>query len=672
MRHARQRMSSSMRGHQENSKHGGGKHALQDRHFRFRIFFGNLSGQGSMNHLRFASGAILRLGHRHAVHPIKTGLGVMASPDVCAAQGMQPIVFEPFPWVRNRHPARLHRPARRRHRPRPWRAVRRMEAVQTRWLPVAFPCYPYRESFSDMGMQVFSGGRKIRFGHCTLDDGRGVLLAPNGTETLLRPKTLELLRLFLRNPGRVVGRSEILDAVWPGLFVSDDSITQCVVELRRAMGDVGTALLRTVPRRGYLLQAPVMVEEDQPISALALLPPVQDDIPSIAVLPFRKFQQDPENAYFADGIVEGIVHVLSGLERLRVISRGSALALADRTVDPREIGRELGVRYVLYGGVQRAGDRLRISTELSESETGNIIRTDRHDGDMSDLFALQDRIAEQAVVTITPTVREHELQRALRKPPANLTAYDLVLRALDRFHRLDRESFEQAREIFQQALIADPNSALAYGYLSWWHALRLAQGWSSDIEFDRAAAASAGLEAIKRDPNDALAIAAHGYELGYGQRDFAAAEIHLNRAVVISPSCALAWCFGAAIRCWTDRGPEAVEWGERAIRLAPYDNFTFLYEHILSQAFYTSGNLDAAISWGQRSAVANPRHAPNLRTIVASLVGAGRAHETPTLVQRIMEIEPNMSLAAFLRRTPLQGALRDQFVHRLRLAGLPE
>ena len=98
-------------------------------------------------------------------------------------------------------------------------------------------------------MQVISGGRKIRFGHCTLDDGRGVLLAPNGTETLLRPKTLELLRLFLRNPGRVVGRSEILDAVWPGLFVSDDSITQCVVELRRAMGEVGTALLRTVPGR---------------------------------------------------------------------------------------------------------------------------------------------------------------------------------------------------------------------------------------------------------------------------------------------------------------------------------------------------------------------------------------------------------------------------------------
>ena len=507
MRRARQRMSASMRGHQENSTHGGGKHALQDRYFRFRIFFGSLSGQGSMNHLRFASGAILRLGHRHAVHPIKTGLGVMASPNVCAAQGMQPIVFEPFSWVRNRRHARLHRPAGRRHRPRPWRAARRMEAVQPGWLPVAFPCYPYRELFSDMGMQVFSGGRKIRFGHCTLDDGRGVLLAPNGTETLLRPKTLELLRLFLRNPGRVVGRSEILDAVWPGLFVSDDSITQCVVELRRAMGDVGTALLRTVPRRGYLLQAPVMVEEDQPVSALALLPPVQDDIPSIAVLPFRKFQPDPENAYFADGIVEGIVHVLSGLERLRVISRGSALALAERTVDPREIGRELGVRYVLYGGVQRAGERLRISTELSESETGNIIRTDRHDGVMSDLFALQDRIAEQAVVTITPTVREPELQRALRKPPANLTAYDLVLQGLDKLRLLDEENFSRARGLFERALTVDPEYSLAYTYKAWWHTLRIAQGWAVDLDEEIEAASKAADASFRFDQSNALAMA---------------------------------------------------------------------------------------------------------------------------------------------------------------------
>ena len=665
-------MSTRVLAGQQNPTRNRGGRALRDPHLRFRMFFGSFSGHGAANRLSFLSGATLRLGHRHAVHPIKTGREVMASPDVRTALDVQPIVFEAISSVRDSHHGRLRRPAGRRLMPRPGRAVRRMACYQPGWLPVAFPCYPYRESFSDVGMQVISGGRKIRFGHCTLDDGRGVLLAPNGTETLLRPKTLELLRLFLRNPGRVVGRSEILDAVWPGLFVSDDSITQCVVELRRAMGEVGTALLRTVPRRGYLLQAPVMVEEDQPVSALALLPPVQDDIPSIAVLPFRKFQQDPENAYFADGIVEGIVHVLSGLDRLRVISRGSALALAERTVVPREIGRELGVRYVLYGGVQRAGDRLRISTELSESETGNIIRTDQHDGDMSDLFALQDRIAEQAVATITPTVREHELQRALRKPPANLTAYDLVLRALDRFHRLDRESFDQTYSFLQQAISADPSSAIAHGYLAWWHGMRIAQGWSPDIEGDNAAATCAGLAGVTLDANDPVALAARGYSLGYVLRDFIGAEECLNRAINVSPSCALAWGFGAGIRCWTERGMEAVQWGERAIRLAPYDTFAFLFEHLLSQAHYTVGNYDEAISWGQRSAVANPRHTPNLRTLTASLVAAGRNSESVALVDRLMQLEPNMSLEAFARRTPLQGKLRDQFIHQLKTAGVPD
>ena len=271
---------------------------------------------------------------------------------------------------------------------------------------------------------------RIRFGCCVLDEGRGALCTADGIETVLRPKTLELLRLMLRNPGRVVSRNEILDAVWPGLFVTDDSITQCVVEIRKAMGAGGAELLRTVPRRGYLLQAEVAKEAASGRALPALSAALPEDRPTIAVLPFRKDRGDAQEDYFADGIIEGIVHVLSGLDRISVISRGSALTLAESTVDPREIGERLGVRYVLYGGVRRAGDRLRISTELSETETGQIIRTDRYDGDVSDIFALQDRIAEQVVAIVAPEVRERELTRALRKPPASLTAYDLVLRAL--------------------------------------------------------------------------------------------------------------------------------------------------------------------------------------------------------------------------------------------------
>jgi TolB-like protein len=508
---------------------------------------------------------------------------------------------------------------------------------------------------------------RIRFGACVLDEGRGVLCAPDGAESVLRPKTLELLRLLLRNPGRIVGRQEILDSVWPNLFVTDDSITQCVVEIRKAMGGGGAEMLKTVPRRGYLLQAEVE-SETPPEPARSLLP---EDRPSIAVLPFRKDGADPQEAYFADGVVEGIVHVLSGLERIVVISRGSALAVAETTVDPREVGRKLGVRYVLYGGVRRMGEKLRITTELSEAETGAVLRSDRYDGETADLFALQDRIAAQAVTTIAPQVREREVARALRKPPASLTAYDLMLRALDRFHRLDRGSFEDAFALFGQAVAADPLFGPAHSHLAWWHVLRLAQGWSPDPLADVAAAERAATAAIACDASDALALAAQGYAMGYVRHSFEEARALLDRAVALSPSCAIAWTFGAALRCWLDEGPEAVAWAERAVNLAPQDVFTFLFQHILSQAHHTAGRYADSVLWARRSATLNPRHTATWRTMLASLVGLGRIEDAAEPRRRVLELEPGFSIAALAARTPLQGAVRERFTEQLRRGGLP-
>lgn len=520
-------------------------------------------------------------------------------------------------------------------------------------------------------MDIKATSKRIRFGHCTLDEGRGVLTSPDGAETILRPKTFELLKLLLGNPGRVVARNEILDAVWPGLFVTDDSITQCVVELRRAMGQAGAPLLRTMPRRGYLLEAEVIIEAPMaPVAAL--LSPRADDRPSIAVLPFRKDAANPDEAYFADGIIEGIVHVLSGLERILVISRGSALAVAEATSDPREVGRRLGVRYVLQGGVRRAGEKLRIATELSDAETGAIIRTDRYDGETADIFALQDRIAERVVTTIAPEVREREIARALRKPPASLSAYDLVLRALDEMRRMDRAAMERSRALLEQAVAADPAQGLAYSYLGWWHVFWLAQGWARDVAAEAAAATRAATAALDHDRNDGVALAVHGLIVSYVERDFEQARVLLDQAVAASPSCALAWSIGAGLRCWLDEGAAAMIWAERAVRLAPIDPFAFLYEHILSQAYYTAGHWEQAITWGRASAASNPKHSPTWRTLAASLVAAGRGAEAAGPVRRVLSLEPAFSLAAVAARTPLRPPMRDVFIGRLRIAGLPD
>lgn len=595
------------------------------------------------------------------LQPTQTGLEVMASSDVSPARQVQTVVFAPQPRGR-----------RSRHAPRQMRATRQSASAKRLYLPVNFPCYPAFGIISDVGMQVVSGGRKIRFGHCTLDDGRGVLIAPNGAETLLRPKTLELLRLLLRNPGRVVGRSEILDAVWPGLFVSDDSITQCVVELRRAMGEVGTALLRTVPRRGYLLQASVIEEEAKPNSALALLPPVKHDIPSIAVLPFRKFQPDPENAYFADGIVEGIVHVLSGLERLRVISRGSALALAERTVDPREVGRELGVRYVLYGGVQRAGDRLRISTELSESETGAIIGVNRHEGNLSDVFALQDRIAEETVSTIAPQLRQQELIRALRRPPDEGSAYELILRALAELQELQLTSFRRAHDFFRLAIAADPNYAPAYSYIAWYHMLCIGQGWSDDAERDTQLAAAHARLAVDRTPTDALALAVLGHTLSFLRRDFNEASRLLKQAVTFGPSSAWAWSFSSATAGYLGNGEQAVNYAEKALRLSPLDPFVYLHEHLLSQAHYIAGNFEQAFAWAWRAFEKSPTFTSNIRILVSSAVALERRKDAVIMAERLMDTDPNFRLGDYRLRTPLSGNTLSSVISRLREAGIPE
>jgi adenylate cyclase len=327
---------------------------------------------------------------------------------------------------------------------------------------------------------------------------------------------------------------------------------------------------------------------------------------------------------------------------------------------------------VLGGGLRRAGRRLRITTELAEAETGTVLRADRHEGQVADFFDLQDRISAQVVRAIAPSIREHELRRAMRKHPESLTAYDFVLQGLDQLHRMDRDSFARAQGLFRQAVAADPGYALAHSNLAWWHIFRIAQGWSPDPDMDRAEASRAAEAAIARDRGDALALAIQGFATAYAGRDFEAAMLILERALVAGPNCALAWAFAGAVCCWTGDGPNAVVRAERGLRLSPVDPFIFYYEHILSQAHYTNQTFHEAVDWGRRSAAHNPWHVPTFRTLAASLVAVGRRDEACESAQRVLELEPTFRLSALAARTPLRGPGRDAFVERLRAAGLPD
>jgi adenylate cyclase len=289
----------------------------------------------------------------------------------------------------------------------------------------------------------------------------------------------------------------------------------------------------------------------RPVHALALLPPGTDptepvgsggikekaaELPALAVLPFAYLSSDLQDNYFAEGFVDDIIISLSNIPELLVVSRGSTMAFRRRPIDPDEVSEKLGVRYLLSGSVRRTSDRIRISVELLDVAEALVIWAERYDEPIQELFNLQDEIAARIVGKIATHVRRAELQRALRKPPQSLNAYDHFLRGLDLLYRLDFGSFVRARTFLSRACEEDRDYAAPYAFLAHWHMFNIAEGWSSDIVADAAEVMRLSRCAIERDPYNALAIAIEGHGRAMFFRDYDAAIELVDRAVAVSPS----------------------------------------------------------------------------------------------------------------------------------------
>ena len=394
--------------------------------------------------------------------------------------------------------------------------------------------------------------------------------------------------------------------------------------------------------------------------------------PSLAVLPFRTLQKDQSDAYFAEGMVDDIIRALGGLKDLLVIARSSTQTFARAPLDLRRVGHELDVRYVLHGSVRRARDSLRIAVELSEARTGSIIWVERFDGEMVDLFDLQDRIAVRVATSIAPHLRERELSRSLRKHPDSMTAFDRTLQALDLFYRMDRASVGRARDLLEQVTREEPGYAPAHSHLASLRMRSIAQGWSDDEPADRAMAAEAARRAIERDPNDALALAIYGHVQAYLLKDYELARGYFDRALAAGPSCAWAWSYSSLTLGYLGDTANAVARAERGARLSPIGPDAFWFEHYLSQAYYLDGRFEDAVAWGRLSATHNGGNTSNLRCLAASLVALGRKAEAREVARRLMQLVPTFRLSTYRDRTPLTGAAREAFIERLRLADVPD
>jgi adenylate cyclase len=276
--------------------------------------------------------------------------------------------------------------------------------------------------------------RTFRFEGITLDLGRGCLRHENG-EIELRPKSFEVLRYLVGNAGRLVTKDELLRAVWPNVTVSDESLTRCISDVRSALQDGDSRIIKTVPRRGYRFTASVSASDATATSEVSngVAPLATPEGPSIAVLPFQNMSGDPEQDYFADGVVEEITVALSRFKWLFVIARNSSFAYKNKAIDIKQISRELGVRYVLQGSVRKNAGQVRIAGQLIDAASGTYLWAERFEGDLRDIFSLQDEITLNVISAIEPKMFRTEIELAVRRRPNDLNALRLVSPGLSAF-----------------------------------------------------------------------------------------------------------------------------------------------------------------------------------------------------------------------------------------------
>ena len=394
--------------------------------------------------------------------------------------------------------------------------------------------------------------------------------------------------------------------------------------------------------------------------------------PAIAVLPFRTLGGDAGEAYFGEGITEDIINALSRSHTFYVIARNSTLRYRDTQSDLHQVAADLQVRYILQGSVRRSAPRLRITCELIDVSNLNTVWSDKFDGNDSDIFDFQDRIAASIVGKLEPRLMRVEAERALQKPTENLGAYDCVLRALALIYTFDDQEFAEAGTYLLRATELDPSYAQAHAWLAWWYNLAAGEGRSGDPKGDRAKAQRAALSGTTLDPDDAfcLAVAAH-IRAFLGSRLDDAADM-FDRSVLLNENCAFAWGMSASTYCYLGRPDDALERLRNAWRLSPFDPLNFVFWTVAGIAEFVAERYDQSIAWLRKAQRANPRFSACNRTLAASLALSGEIAEAKLAARGVLELEPNFKISVFAAWYPLRGPGHlERMVRGLHMAGLP-
>jgi TolB-like protein/class 3 adenylate cyclase len=453
------------------------------------------------------------------------------------------------------------------------------------------------------------------------------------------------------------------------VFVSQTVFSHVKGKSKLEFEDLGEQILKNIlePVRVFRVSA-VGVGTNRALPGLAV-----QSKPSIAVLPFTNIGGDPEQEYFADGMVEDIITALSRFGGLFVIARNSSFTYKGRAVDVKHVGRELGVRYVLEGSVRKAAGQVRITGQLIDAMTGAHIWADRYDGNLGDIFALQDRVTTSVVGAIAPKMEQAEIERAKRKPTESLDAYDYYLRALAIANQMTREASDEALRLFGCAITRDPAFALAMARMSHCYTYRKANGWMHDRVHETEEAERLARHAAERGRDDAVALCYSAITLGYlaGALDDGAAFV--ARSLALNSNLADAWFASGFIRLCLGESDVAIDHSARAMRLSPFDPSMFMWQADTALAHLCASRYEDAAAWAEKALYEKPNFAYTLRVAAASHALAGHHSEAQRVMAQLCELDPLLRLSNLGDViSPLRPEDRTKYIDGLRKAGLPE
>jgi TolB-like protein len=530
---------------------------------------------------------------------------------------------------------------------------------------------------------VSRGNDNLRylFENCVFDTDRRELHR-GANIVAIAPQVFDLIDFLIRNRERVVSKDDLIENIWNGRIVSDAALTTRLNAARSAIGDSGAEqrLIKTLPRKGFRFVGSIRHEQalagasnanDGQLEGSATVLALPNK-PSIAVLPFQNLSDDPEQDYFADGMVEEIINGLSRSKLLFVISRNSSFTYRAKAIDIKRVSRELGVRYVLEGSVRRAGNRIRVTGQLIDATTSTHIWADKFDSDLEDIFDLQDRLTSSVIGAMSPKLERAEIDRARSKPTESLHAYDYYMRSKFGIYQWTREGSDEALRLTRIAVSLDPEFAVAYASGANIYGQKKGFGWIEDAVKERTESRQLAERAMQLDPNDPVVLAHAAEVYSYILEDPETGSTLAARAVALDPNLMLARLWGGWAQVYLGNHDAAIEQFDSAIRLSPIDPHLFVPQTGMAFARFFVGQYEECLAQAMSAIQRQPNFPGAQRIRMSSLAMTGRAVEARRACDAVLQADPTLRIAS-IKTAPFR---RPEDVEKLsrawRIAGVPE